>query len=104
MPPTLAVAASDGRVRLWDLAKAQVSREIAAGAGPHPTMLLLHGLPGNERNLDLAQAARRAAKVALTVDAEESERLEMSLDIIGAIAALLGIVGSAFSITATAVQ
>ena len=31
----------------------------AAGAGPHPTVLLLHGLPGNEQNLDLAQAIRR---------------------------------------------
>ena len=36
-----------------------------------------------------ALAARAAAKgIALTVDAEESERLEMSLDIIGAVAAL----------------
>ena len=33
---------------------------LAAGAGPHPTVLLLHGFPGNERNLDLAQAIRRA--------------------------------------------
>src|SRR5436309_12723467 len=33
---------------------------IAAGAGPHPTLVLLHGLPGNEKNLDLAQAVRRA--------------------------------------------
>jgi pimeloyl-ACP methyl ester carboxylesterase len=33
---------------------------IAAGAGPHPVVLLLHGLPGNERNLDLAQVLRRA--------------------------------------------
>ena len=33
---------------------------IAAGAGPHPTVLLLHGFPGNERNLDIAQALRRA--------------------------------------------
>jgi pimeloyl-ACP methyl ester carboxylesterase len=33
---------------------------LAAGEGPKPTMLLLHGLPGNERNLDLAQAVRRA--------------------------------------------
>jgi pimeloyl-ACP methyl ester carboxylesterase len=33
---------------------------IAAGAGPHPTVLLLHGFPGNEKNLDLAQAMRRA--------------------------------------------
>ena len=32
----------------------------AAGAGPHPGALLLHGFPGNERNLDLAQALRRA--------------------------------------------
>jgi len=33
---------------------------IASGAGPHPTVLLLHGFPGNERNLDLAQTLRRA--------------------------------------------
>jgi pimeloyl-ACP methyl ester carboxylesterase len=33
---------------------------IAAGAGPHPVALLLHGFPGNERNLDLAQTLRRA--------------------------------------------
>jgi pimeloyl-ACP methyl ester carboxylesterase len=32
----------------------------AAGAGPHPTFVLFHGLPGNEKNLDLAQAVRRA--------------------------------------------
>ncbi len=32
----------------------------ASGAGPHPTAVLLHGFPGNERNLDLAQALRRA--------------------------------------------
>ena len=32
---------------------------IAAGAGAHPTVILLHGFPGNERNLDLAQAIRR---------------------------------------------
>ncbi len=33
---------------------------LAEGAGPHPTALMLHGLPGNERNLDLAQAIRRS--------------------------------------------
>jgi pimeloyl-ACP methyl ester carboxylesterase len=33
---------------------------IAAGEGPHPVVLLLHGFPGNERNLDLAQVLRRA--------------------------------------------
>src|SRR5271170_3036271 len=32
---------------------------IAAGAGPHPAVILLHGFPGNEKNLDLAQAIRR---------------------------------------------
>lgn len=31
-----------------------------AGVGPHPTVVLCHGLPGNEKNLDLAQAIRRA--------------------------------------------
>jgi pimeloyl-ACP methyl ester carboxylesterase len=31
-----------------------------SGAGPHPTLVLCHGLPGNEKNLDLAQAVRRA--------------------------------------------
>lgn len=40
---------------------------LAAGAGPRPTMLLLHGLPGNEQNLDLAQAARRAGWNVLTM-------------------------------------
>ena len=33
---------------------------IAGGRGPHPTVILLHGFPGNERNGDLAQAFRRA--------------------------------------------
>jgi uncharacterized protein len=32
---------------------------VAAGAGPHPVVVLLHGFPGNERNLDLALAIRR---------------------------------------------
>ena len=31
-----------------------------SGAGPHPTLVICHGLPGNERFLDLAQAVRRA--------------------------------------------
>ncbi len=33
---------------------------VANGPGPHPTVIMLHGYPGNERNLDLAQAVRRA--------------------------------------------
>ncbi|MEM1403108.1 MAG: alpha/beta fold hydrolase [Pseudomonadota bacterium] len=32
---------------------------LASGEGPHPTVVLLHGFPGNERNLDVAQALRR---------------------------------------------
>ena len=39
---------------------------LAAGHGPKPTVLLLHGLPGNERNLDLAQSIRRAGWNVLT--------------------------------------
>lgn len=39
---------------------------LASGDGPKPTMLLLHGLPGNERNFDLAQAVRRAGWNVLT--------------------------------------
>ena len=31
-----------------------------SGPGPHPTLVICHGLPGNEKNLDLAQAVRRA--------------------------------------------
>jgi pimeloyl-ACP methyl ester carboxylesterase len=41
---------------------------VAAGAGPHPTVLLLHGFPGNERNLDLAQTIRRAGYNVLFFD------------------------------------
>ena len=33
---------------------------MANGPGPHPTVVLLHGFPGNEKNLDIAQAVRRA--------------------------------------------
>lgn len=39
---------------------------LAPGPEPKPTMILLHGLPGNERNLDLAQAIRRAGWNVLT--------------------------------------
>lgn len=41
---------------------------LAAGAGPHPIVIFLHGYPGNERNLDLAQAVRRAGYNALFTD------------------------------------
>ena len=39
---------------------------VASGRGPHRTVILMHGLPGNERNLDLAQAIRRAGWDVLT--------------------------------------
>ncbi|MDE1176778.1 MAG: alpha/beta fold hydrolase [Edaphobacter sp.] len=41
---------------------------VAAGSGPHPVVVLLHGFPGNERNLDLAQAMRRAGYDVLFFD------------------------------------
>ncbi|PNS08742.1 alpha/beta hydrolase family protein [Solilutibacter silvestris] len=33
---------------------------LASGVGAHPTAVFFHGLPGNEKNQDLAQAVRRA--------------------------------------------
>jgi uncharacterized protein len=33
---------------------------LAAGSEPHGTVLLMHGFPGNEQNLDLAYVIRRA--------------------------------------------
>ncbi len=39
----------------------------ASGAGPHPAVVLFHGFPGNEQNLDLAQAIRRAGFTVLTM-------------------------------------
>jgi uncharacterized protein len=38
---------------------------LPAGPGPHPVVVLLHGNPGNERNLDVAQALRRAGYATL---------------------------------------
>lgn len=40
----------------------------AAGAGPHPTLLFLHGFPGNETNIDLLQAVRRAGWNAMRIN------------------------------------
>lgn len=39
----------------------------ASGPGPHPAVVLFHGFPGNEQNLDLAQAIRRAGFTVLTL-------------------------------------
>ena len=39
---------------------------LASGPGAHPTLVLCHGWPGNEKNLDLAQGVRRAGWNAIT--------------------------------------
>ena len=41
---------------------------VASGPGAQPTFVLFHGLPGNEKNLDLAQAVRRAGWTVVTVN------------------------------------
>jgi len=41
---------------------------VASGQDPHPAFVFFHGLPGNEKNLDLAQAVRRAGWTAVTVN------------------------------------
>jgi len=41
---------------------------VASGPNEHPCVILLHGLPGNERNLDLAQEIRRAGWDVLYLD------------------------------------
>jgi uncharacterized protein len=41
---------------------------LASGAGVHPTLVIFHGLPGNEKNLDIAQAVRRDGWNAITVN------------------------------------
>jgi pimeloyl-ACP methyl ester carboxylesterase len=45
---------------------------VAAGPGPHPTAILLKGMPGIEQNLDVGQAIRRAGWNALTMHARGS--------------------------------
>jgi pimeloyl-ACP methyl ester carboxylesterase len=41
---------------------------LTPGAGAHPTLVFLHGLPGNEKNIDLLQAVRRAGWNAVTIN------------------------------------
>jgi len=40
---------------------------VAAGAGVHPTVLLLHGFPGTELNLDLARVLQRGGWNVLAI-------------------------------------
>lgn len=41
---------------------------MAAGEGPHPTIVTLHAFPGYEKNLDLAQSLRRVGYNVLYFD------------------------------------
>ena len=41
---------------------------VASGQDPHPAFVFFHGLPGNEKNLDLAQSIRRAGWNAVFFD------------------------------------
>jgi pimeloyl-ACP methyl ester carboxylesterase len=59
-PPTMRVVQiPSGGVRLNGVLY------VAQGRGRHPTVVFLHGFPGDEKNLDLAQAVRRAGFNAL---------------------------------------
>jgi uncharacterized protein len=53
-PPTMAALQIDSQGQ-----KINAVFYLAAGAGQHPTVILLQGLPGDEQNLDLAQTVRR---------------------------------------------
>ena len=59
-PPGDPPAESPDLQFLSDGAHLNAYAHLAAGAGPHPSVVLLHGFPGNERSLDIAQAIRRA--------------------------------------------
>jgi hypothetical protein len=56
---------------------------IASGAGPHPTVLMLHGFPGNEKNLDLAHSVNalisRSSRLAGQKIGEHSGRCFLSM-------------------------
>jgi diadenosine tetraphosphate (Ap4A) HIT family hydrolase/acetyl esterase/lipase len=49
-------------------AKVNAVMYVASGDKPHPTMLFLHGFPGNETNVDLMQAVRRAGWNVLRIN------------------------------------
>lgn len=75
-PAALATDPPAGLVPAASMTAMQISSGDAAmnaivyapgGKGPHPALVLFHGFPGNEQNLDLAQAARRAGFVVLTL-------------------------------------
>jgi uncharacterized protein len=68
---------------------------VAAGPGAHPTFVFCHGLPGNEKGHDLAQALRRAGWNAITFNYRGSWgspgefRFDHTVEDIGAVLAYL---------------
>lgn len=66
---------------------------VPQGAGPHPIVILLHGYPGEERNLDLAQAIRRAGWSVLFVHYRGAWGSEGDFSFANAIADVAAIVG-----------
>lgn len=67
-PPADAKAPATSEVLHVPVGRVQINglAYLAAGPGPHPTLVIAHGLPGNEKNLDLAQAVRRGGWNAIT--------------------------------------
>jgi uncharacterized protein len=50
---------------------------VASGERPHPAFVFFHGLPGNEKNLDLAQAVRRAGWTVVTDHSWSDHRIAL---------------------------
>lgn len=69
-PPRDAALPADMAAFQLDVQGAKLNALIylASGPGPHPTMLFLHGFPGNETNIDLLQAVRRAGWNAMRIN------------------------------------
>lgn len=67
-PPVDAAHPASGQGVQFESHGALVNAQLyrPAGAGAHPTVVLLHGLPGNEQNLDLARAMQRAGWTVIT--------------------------------------
>jgi pimeloyl-ACP methyl ester carboxylesterase len=67
-PPIDAAHPAQGEGVQFESHGAQVNAQLyrPAGEGAHPTVVLLHGLPGNEQNLDLARVMQRAGWTVIT--------------------------------------
>lgn len=63
----------------------------ARGPGPHPTVVLLHGYPGNEKNLDLAEALQRAGMNVLFFHYRGAWGSEGEFSVPGALADLVAV-------------